>query len=284
MVDKPKHASEYKSEQLELVRSTCLYVATKLGDMTDEVVVVGGLVPSLLVDPADLSEGTDPHVGTMDLDLGLKLAILDEERYRSLTERLREAGFSQDRNEEGRPTRQRWRMRDSGSVTVDFLIPPSRKDDRGGGPRHIEQDFAATITPGLQLAFQDRKRVRLEGKTIKGEKAHRDIWVCGTGAFIVLKALAFRGRGENKDAYDLFYVVRNYGEGVEDVASHLRPLLTDPEAQRAIDILRNDFSDHDGVGPLRVAEFLHNGPDDATQADVVSFVADLLHRLKMPSF
>jgi hypothetical protein len=33
-------------------------------------------------------------------------------------------------------------------------------------------------------------------------------------AYVVLKALAFDSRGENKDAYDLFYVVRNYGVGL----------------------------------------------------------------------
>jgi len=37
----------------------------------------------------------------------------------------------------------------------------------------------------------------------------------GPGAFVVLKALAFKGRGENKDAYDLYHLVRNFGEGVE---------------------------------------------------------------------
>ena len=40
MADKPKHASEYKSEQVELVRATCLYVATKLGDMMDDLVII----------------------------------------------------------------------------------------------------------------------------------------------------------------------------------------------------------------------------------------------------
>jgi hypothetical protein len=33
MAEKPKRASEYRSEQIELVRATCLYVATKLGDL-----------------------------------------------------------------------------------------------------------------------------------------------------------------------------------------------------------------------------------------------------------
>jgi hypothetical protein len=107
----------------------------------DELVVVGGLVPSLLVEQGTLPEGTSAHAGTMDLDVGLK------------------------------------------------------------------------------LGFQDRRRVRIEGKTIFGETAAREVWVCGPGAFVVLKALVFLGRGENKDAYDLYYLVRNSGAGVEDVAA-----------------------------------------------------------------
>jgi hypothetical protein len=75
MAEKPQHASEYNSEQLELVRAVCLYIATKFGDlMENEVVVIGGLVPSLLIDTRDLPEETSVHVGTMDLDVGLKLA------------------------------------------------------------------------------------------------------------------------------------------------------------------------------------------------------------------
>jgi hypothetical protein len=71
MPDKPTTAAGYRSEHVQLVRATCLYVATKLGDLMDELVVVGGLVPSLIIDQATLPQDTDPHVGTMDLDVGL---------------------------------------------------------------------------------------------------------------------------------------------------------------------------------------------------------------------
>jgi len=43
-------------------------------------------------------------------------------------------------------------------VNVDFLIPPSRDTDKGGDLRHIDKDFAAVITPGLRLAFQDKRK------------------------------------------------------------------------------------------------------------------------------
>jgi hypothetical protein len=47
---KPKTAAGYERAQVERVRATCLYVATKLGDLLSELVVVGGLVPTLLID------------------------------------------------------------------------------------------------------------------------------------------------------------------------------------------------------------------------------------------
>ena len=278
MPDKPKRASDYKSEQVELVRATCLYVATKLGDLMDELVVVGGLVPSLLIDHEALSDDTAAHVGTMDLDIGLTLALLDEGRYRKVTERLRDAGFTMDTNDDGNPTRQRWKITGSGTVTVDFLIQPSLAGDKGGKLRDIEPDFAAIIAPGLKLAFQDRQRVTIDGRTIFGEKAKRDFWICGAGAFVVLKAFAFDGRGENKDAYDLYYVIRNYGTGVDDVVAKLQPLLADAETQKALGILRRDFLDPESVGPRRVAEFLIGGADDEIQADVVGFVTRLLDK------
>ena len=280
MPDKPSFASEYRKEHAELVRQTCLYVATKLGDLRDELVVVGGLVPSLLIPEESVTRGEDTHVGTMDLDLGLSLALLDAQRYEELTARLRRAGFEPDVNESGNLTFQRWKIEPSGhpKVTVDFVIPPSLDEDEGGKIRHIEKDFAAVITPGLHLAFQDRRRISLVGSTILGEKASREIWVCGPGAFVVLKALAFGTRGENKDAYDLYYVIRNYGSGVDDLLEHLNPILREQETQEALQILSRDFYEPDRVGPRRVAEFMYRSPNDELQADVAGFVRELLRK------
>jgi hypothetical protein len=279
MSEKPTTAAGYAAVYVELVRATCLYVATKLGDLTDDLVVVGGLVPSLLVDQEHLAEGVEAHVGTMDLDIGLAVALLDAGRYRELSERLRRSGFTQDENERGNATRQRWKIEGTEKVTLDFLIAPTRPDDRGGRLRDIEPDFAAIIAPGLHLAFVDRQRVTLTGRTIMGEDGERGIWVCGPGAYLVLKALAFALRGENKHAYDLFYVLRNYGAGVQEVAAHLRPILDDPDAEKAVAVLGKDFTAHNGVGPRRVAEFLTGGSDDAIQADVVGYIGAFLRAL-----
>jgi len=278
MPEKLSFASDYKREDLELVRQTCLYVATKLGDLLDDLVVVGGLVPSLLIPDKSLPAGEDVHIGTMDLDLGLSLALLDTKRYEDLPLRLYRADFRPDENEEGNPALQRWKITPATDlkVTLDFLIPPSLAADKGGELRHIEKNFAAVITPGLHLAFQDKEKVSLKGLTLLGEKANREIWVCGPGAFVVLKALAFDQRGENKDAYDLYFVIRNYGSGVDDVCRCLSPLLKEVETKKALEILHRDFSEPDGVGPSRIARFQYKGPDADLQADVAGFTKELL--------
>ncbi|MBI1899643.1 MAG: hypothetical protein HYS13_00840 [Planctomycetia bacterium] len=278
MPPKPTTAAGYGPDQVELVRATALYVATKIGDLLDEVTVVGGFVPSLLLPPEGAGSPRERHVGTMDLDVGPSLGILDARRYQELAERLRRADFAPDVNENNRPTRQRWRFERGADVaaTVDFLIDAVAGHEQPGRLFDLEKELAAIVTPGLRLAFADREKVQLQGRTILGEQATRDVWVCGPGAYVVLKALAFENRGENKDAYDLFYVVKNYGQGTANVADRLRTLLGESECARAITILERDFSQHDAVGPRRVAEFLAGRPDDEIQADVVGFITGLL--------
>lgn len=44
MDHKPRVASGYDLRDRDRVHATCLYVATKLGDLIDETAIVGGLV------------------------------------------------------------------------------------------------------------------------------------------------------------------------------------------------------------------------------------------------
>lgn len=280
MPDEPLRAADFSAEMLTLVRQTCLYVATVLGDLLEHLVIVGGLVPSLLIDQESLPAGAERHVGTRDLDLGLSLVLLEESLYHELSGRLRRAGFSQDVNDKGNATRQRWKIETPAKVTVDFLIQPSLEGDNPSTVRGIESDFGAVIAPGLHLAFRDRVKLTISGRTPLGEQATRQVWVCGPGAYVVLKALAVVGRSAFKDAYDLYYLVRNYSGGVADVAAHLRPLLEDAQAQKALAILQEEFRTEDCTGPTRAALFLSAGPDDQIQADVVGFIGLLLAELK----
>ncbi len=112
----------------------------------------------------------------------------------------------------------------------------------------MENDCAATIAPGLELTFHDFETININATTLRGGQASCDVRVSGAGAYVVHKALAFRNRGENKDAYDLYYFMRNYRGGVEDVAARFRLLLPNQVCDEALNILRRDFMEPDAVG------------------------------------
>lgn len=276
MHHKPKTFEEYERGQFDLVLMTCRELSTVLGDFVDEIVIVGGLVPTLIIDQANLSDGVDPHVGTMDIDLGLSVAVYDDQLYQNITDRLRQRGFGPDVNDKGNPTSQRWFVDVHGAkVTVDFLIPAENDDKRKPRRfRNLEKDFAALPTDGLMLAFEDSIEVSLSGPTTRGEMVtDKRMRVCGPGAYIVLKSIAFANGGENKDAYDLFYTIRNFGSGPEDVAKRFLALGSNEYCERAILTLKNDFCGINSVGVRRAAAFLlgETADDDDLNAEIMAY-------------
>jgi hypothetical protein len=274
---RPTTADGYEPEMAAEARRLCLYIATILGDLIDDIVVVGGLVPYLIVDQ---QAADDLHVGTRDLDLGLSLALLDEERYREISARLRDRGFEAGTKTEGQVTRQTWVLPGT-RVSVDFLIPSSARGPAAGRLQNLEGDFAAIVTPALPVAFLDHVTVMIDDMTTAGERAKRMVRVCGPAAFVVLKAHALRSRGENKDAYDLVYVLMNYDDGsVEQVVERFAAIADHHTAQETLGFLAEDFESPEHVGPARAAEFRTGRHDPAIQADAYGYVQGFLDRLR----
>lgn len=273
--EKPRTAEGYDEADVEPIESTCLFIATKLGDLMENVVIIGGLVPRLIFEQKETEERMKRHVGTRDLDVGLSVALFDDSRYEEIAKRIRRAGFENDVNREGNKTTHRWKLEKPGiKVKVDFQIPPTNPSDKGGKIRNLTENLSAVITPGLDLAFVNPELVELSGETPFREKAERTIQVCGPGVFVILKALAFEARGENKDAYDLFYTIFQFDD-LEKLAEMIQPFTDRDAGKEALEILQHDFTDPESLGPSRVAEFL-GGSDEAVQADVSAFVNRLL--------
>jgi len=278
-VRKPRSYDEYAAVDKEILKSSCLKLASALGGlMRTELTIVGGYVPVLLV-PQEQLPPTLKHCGTLDIDIGLSVALLDEGSYQTVAQQLRGSGFRPDTNEDGNPTRQRWcAPGDASGVTIDFLIPPTR-GGRPGGLQNLTGDLAAIRTPGLQLVARDWTTVRLSGRTPEGAALTRDVRVCGAGAFMVLKARAIRDRDEPKDAFDIDYILRRLSGGVPAVAEAVRPLLDDPDALEAMRWLDDDYAEIDSIGPMRLADFQSREPNDEAQGEAWALVRDLLRRL-----
>jgi hypothetical protein len=69
MNDKPLYAADYLPEHTELVEQSLLYLATFIGEFLDDIVIVGGLVPGLLVPRSSLPQGENHHLGIWTLIL-----------------------------------------------------------------------------------------------------------------------------------------------------------------------------------------------------------------------
>lgn len=278
---KPRHRSGYSREETEAVEMICLTVIGVLGAYLDDLCVVGGLVPTLLIDRRLGSDESqeERHPGTNDFDIGLSIALLDDKRYAEVGARLRAEGFGPDRNEKGNEVRQRWCLEGTG-VTIDFLMAPPPGHEEKDRLHDLEPDLAALVTQGLDLAFAERVDVVLEGETIKREKLMRTVPVCGPGAFVLLKALAFADRMEPKDAYDLTYVLRRFPGSprsiVERLAQHVG--RNEKVIDSALSALARDFKEVASIGPQRAARFSAESEDeiDELAADAHGYVDDLL--------
>lgn len=279
--DKPRERSGYRREETLQVESACLTVAVTLGALMDDLCIVGGLVPSLIIDREldQPEQAEDTHPGTNDLDVGIAVALLDDSQYAEISHRLRQEGFEPDTNESGNPTLQRWKWRDL-KVTVDFLLPPIEGAEVGGRVFPLEGDFGVLIVPGLELAFEEREQITIEGYTLGGERVTRTVPVCGPAAFVVLKAFAFAKRGEPKDAFDLAYVIRRWSGGAEAIAERLERHADRHRdfVGQALELLMRDFGSPDLIGPLRVAEFEGATEDrrEEEAADAHGYVDDLI--------
>ena len=109
MPSQSRTASDYSPEDLLRVKKSCLYVFSQIPRrLADDITVVGGLVPSLLI--KDPPPPGDHHLGTADLDIGLVLGLRGEEHYDELTTELLERGFTPERIEDGKAASIRWKL------------------------------------------------------------------------------------------------------------------------------------------------------------------------------
>jgi hypothetical protein len=77
-----------------------------------------------------------------------------------------------------------------------------------------------------------------------------------------MKAIAMANRLMEKDAWDIYYCIRNYPGGIERLAEEFHPLLKNKLTREALMNLKEKFASPDHVGPKHVADF-----EEITDAD-----------------
>ena len=252
VVEETQFASDYDDRTTEAVRSALIEIGQTLGSFEGRFAVIGGAVPWLL-----LAEAEMPHIGTQDIDLSLDAEALGDSEYVNLVEALFAQGYQQ------RAGLRRFQLvrtvpsRDAGpdiDVIVDFLMPRDAQIEKNDPP--IVAEFAVQRAHGAELALQYSKPILLEGEMPDGGKNSVRIAVASIPALLAMKGYAIDGRNKPKDAYDIYYCVRNFPGGLAALVEATTLLLTNETARQGYELIAAKFRELDDFGPTSVRHFV----------------------------
>ena len=82
-IAKPQSAAEYDDRVTAAVKSVLVEIGQILGSFKGKFAVIGGAVPWLLLGNEEM-----PHVGTLDVDIGLDAEALGDSEYVTLIDAL----------------------------------------------------------------------------------------------------------------------------------------------------------------------------------------------------
>jgi hypothetical protein len=248
---------DYAAEAVTAAKSVLVELLQILGEFRDQMVVVGGWVPGLL-----LPDASEPHVGTLDIDLALDFQNLPEASYTTLLRALTSRSYRQDPEQPFRFFREiPVQGRPPIVVEVDLLV-----GEYGGiGPGHRTQpvqDARARKARGCDLVFGNPRTVTIEGQLPGGGRLSVTCRAAAIVPWLVMKGMAMADRLKEKDAYDIYYSVHVYPGGAARLAEEFRPHLGQSLVREGLGKIRAKFRSPEDAGPRWVADFL-----DVTDAE-----------------
>lgn len=196
---------DYSADQVEAAKSVLLELVHLLGEYRDDIVVVGGWVPQLLLPQQPMR-----HVGSIDVDLALNHKTLQDVGYASIQKLMLERGYEADPRQpfifhrtvtvKGNPVK----------VQVDFLAG----EYEGTGAKHrtqTVQEGRARKARGCDLAFELYVETLITGDLPTGGRDEVQVRVSSVVAFLVMKGMALYDRLKEKDAPPLSRRQRGLG-------------------------------------------------------------------------
>lgn len=271
-----KH-SDYSADAVAAAHSVLLELAHLLGAYRDDIVVVGGWVPELLLPNSPM-----PHVGSIDVDLALNHRSLQETRYITLKQLMVDRGYRQD---EKQPFIFH-RVVNVGGREIDVQVDLLAGEYEGTGRAHRTQKFEdarARKARGCDLAFELYTEVVITGVLPEGGEDQVTVRVARIVPFLVMKGMALADRIKEKDAWDIYYCIQNYPGGLDAIVQEFLPHLDHGLVREGLQKIAEKFTSLSHVGPKWVADFEEvTDPDERQriQRDAYEKVSYLLGRLK----
>jgi len=267
---------DYNAAQVAAAKSVMLELMLVLGEYRENLVIVGGWVPELAI-----SEPRRRHIGSIDVDLAVDHRRLTDAGYRTIRQLLVATGYAQD-------TQQPYIFRRKvGAITVEVDLLAGEYGGTGRTHRHQRVlEALARKARGCDIAFDNPERIVLEGELPDGGRDSVEIKIASIEAFLCMKGMALDARLKEKDAWDIYYCLREFPGGLDALVERLAPMVAHRLVREALEKIAVHFASPEHRGPSQVADF--EGTEDsegreAIQRDAFERVHYLLTHLGIRS-
>jgi hypothetical protein len=248
----PDVARDYDARGSAAAYSVLIELGQVLGAYRQKFVIVGGAVPWLLMPNVRPS-----HIGTLDVDLNLSPEALSAGEYATLIESLETAGYERGVDDLKPFQLRRWVRLDAGepiAILIDLMMPDDAKTRKNRPP--LVDGLRVIEASGGRVALDHNVVRHIEGRMPDGRNNSVDLLVASIPAFLVMKGYALIGRDKKKDAYDIYFSVRNFDGGPIALAEACKELLADESVTTGYRNIAGKFQHEDDFGPQTVKAFL----------------------------
>ena len=270
-----KSSQDYNEGQKAAAHRVLVELVNLFNEYRDDIRIVGGWVPDLMFP----EEG---HVGSVDVDVLINHIKLKDSGYLTMSKILLRNGYEEHPDKSFSFIK---RVQVDGidyDVDVDILAGMYGGTQKKKRSQHVQGVKALKATGG-DFAFEfDPQMIRVEAERTDGALDVARVNVIAVVPYFVMKTAAM-GRGKAKDAYDLYFLVKHYHDGMDGLAK----LFEDYRESRIIlemkEKLSEKFASPNHAGPADVAAFLDLVDEEEvalTKRDAYEQVQALIHRLE----
>jgi len=255
----------YSRSITESSKSILIEVLRILGSYKDYVVLTGGWAPYFILEK--FGEGGQ-HCGSIDIDFVLNPRLINLKVYETIVSLIEKRVYKPYVTSDGEVLPYRFYRSVKSpfdgmeyKIEVDFISEPDVV--KRLSPEKflaVQKDLQAVVIRGSGIVFSHNFEHEIEGVLPSGAETKVLAKVSDVVGSLATKGLALKGRYKEKDAYDIYFVLRHYRGGPKKLAEEMRGFVNESVVAEALEEIRDKFRNVRSEGPFQVAYFL--APED----------------------